>query len=202
MTIEIDEFLRGCQEFQKREHRDAMYKTATFIVSHFWGKPADMADGMGVLLLTWNQAFYRYGSFEFDKLEQAIHNNESIIQTYHNRNISSFQKEDEIKVKKLFDEFLEALQIGNGKKKGTKSPVAVAKALHLLGPEFFSLWDDKIARAYDCYYNNSPAEKYISFSYKIQAIASQIAKQISTGNKTLLKLIDEYNYAKYTKQWI
>jgi len=202
ISIDINEFIRGYKEFQKREHRDAMYKTATFIVSHFWGKPADMADGMGILLFTWNQAFYRYGSFDFDKLEQVIQNNLSNIQTCRNRDISRFQKKDEIIVKKLFDEFLQALQIADGKKKGTKSPVAVAKALHLLGPGFFPLWDDKIARAYSCYYNNNPAEKYISFSFKMKDIVVQIASQIPTGNKTLLKLVDEYNYAKYTKQWI
>lgn len=58
-----EEFLKGCEEFEKHEKRDAMYKVATFLVFHFWGKPSDMADGLGVLLLTWNQAFYRYGIF-------------------------------------------------------------------------------------------------------------------------------------------
>lgn len=56
-----EEFLNGIIEFEKQEKRDAMYKVATFLVSHFWGNPSDMADGLGVLLLTWNQAFYRYG---------------------------------------------------------------------------------------------------------------------------------------------
>jgi hypothetical protein len=26
-------------------------------INHFWGHPADIADSLGVLLLTWNQAF-------------------------------------------------------------------------------------------------------------------------------------------------
>ena len=62
-------FQKGCDEYERREKRDSMYKVATFLVSHFWGKPNDVADGLGVLLLTWNQAFYRYGIFDFDKLE-------------------------------------------------------------------------------------------------------------------------------------
>ena len=202
MTISLGEFTRGYQEFQKRERRDAMYKTAIFVVSHFWGKPADMADGMGVLLLTWNQAFYRYGPFDFDKLERAIQSNFATIQSFHERDILTLHKSDEPIVKKLFGELLEALQIADGKMKGRKSPVAVAKALHLLGPAFFTLWDDKIARAYDCYYNIHPSEKYLSFSYKMKDIAQQIGSQVSSGNKTLLKLIDEYNYAKYTKKWL
>jgi hypothetical protein len=29
-----------------------------------------------------------------------------------------------------------------------------------------------------------------------------LAPQVKVGGRTLLKLIDEYNYAKYTKGWI
>ncbi len=202
MSISLDEFVSGYGEFQRRERRDAMYKTAIFLVNHFWGKPADMADGMGVLLLTWNQAFYRYGPFDFDKLEQAIESNFTVIDGFHNRNILTLSASDELAIKDLFDEFLDALQIADGKMRGKKSPVAVAKALHLLGPAFFTLWDDKIARAYDSYYKTHPADSYLSFSYKIQNLAQQIGSQASIGGKTLLKLIDEYNYAKHTKGWI
>jgi len=67
-----EEFCKWIEEFEKREKRDTMYKVATFIISHYWGKPFDMANGLGVLLLTWNQAFYRYGIFDFDKLERCI----------------------------------------------------------------------------------------------------------------------------------
>jgi len=30
-----EEFLKGCEEFEKHEKRDAMYKVATFLISHF-----------------------------------------------------------------------------------------------------------------------------------------------------------------------
>ncbi|MBI4764960.1 MAG: hypothetical protein HY787_10185 [Deltaproteobacteria bacterium] len=202
MSISLHEFVNGYGEFQRRERRDAMYKTAIFLVNHFWGKPADMADGMGVLLLTWNQAFYRYGPFDFDKLERTIESNFTAIEGFHDRDILTLSTSDEPVIKELFEELLEALQIADGKMKGRKSPVAVSKALHLLGPAFFTLWDDKIARAYDSYYNPHPCDKYLSFSYKMQNLAQQIGSQASSGGKTLLKLIDEYNYAKHTKGWI
>jgi len=197
-----EEFLKGCKEFEKREKRDAMYKVATFLVSHFWGKPSDMADGLGVLLLTWNHAFYRYGIFNFDKLEECITNNFQKIGKFRNRNISSLSNSDEDDIKDLFAKFLEALQIDSGKKRGTKSPVAVAKALHLLAPKFFPIWDDKIARAYRCYYNENPAEKYVSFCRITKTIVNEVRKYIGRSDKTLIKLIDEYNYSKYTKKWI
>jgi len=86
--------------------------------------------------------------------------------------------------------------------RGRKSPVAVAKALHLLSPKFFPLWDDKIAKAYNCYYNENPAEKYVSFCKITKAIGEIVKNYIIRSDKTLIKLTDEYNYSKYTQRWI
>jgi len=197
------EFERGFQAFQARELRDAMYKTATFLVEHFWGQPRDMADGMGVLLLTWNQAFYRYGSFDFALLEEALRTNLPVIEGLRPRSIQSLVKADELTIRQLFLAFLDALRIKEGKKKDCKSPVAVAKALHLLAPSFLPIWDDKIARAYACHYNPNPDRKYVAFAYQMQALARQLQEHVPPAcGRTFLKLIDEYNYAKHTKGWI
>jgi hypothetical protein len=197
-----EEFIKGCEEYEKHDTRGAMYKVATFLVSHFWGKPSDMADGLGVLLLTWNQAFYRYGTFDFDKLEECITENFQKIESFRNRDISSLSNSDEDVIKNLFNKFREALQIDSGNVQGRKSPVSVAKALHLLAPDFFPLWDDKIARAYKCHYYKNPAEKYVSFCNITKDMADKVKNCISRSDKTLIKLIDEYNYSKYTQGWI
>jgi len=200
-----DAFIKGIEEFEKFEKRDAMYKVATFLLSYFWGKPSDMADALGVLLLTWNQAFYRYGSFDFDKLEDCINKNLQKIKEFRKRKITSLSESDEKEIECIFNDFMDALQIANGKKQGRKSPVAVAKALHLLAPNFFPLWDYEIAKAYRFYYNTSPAAKYIQFMKLMKEFAENIKDYIDLRdypNKTLLKLIDEYNYSKYTKKWI
>src|SRR5207237_9584459 len=135
-SLTPSEFERGYRAFQAREPRDAMYKTATFLVGHFWGHPRDMADGMGVLLLTWNQAFYRYGSFDFALLEHALRANMLGFEELRLRNIQSLAQADEPTVSQLFLAFLDALRIKEGKKKDCKSPVAAAKALHLRAPSF------------------------------------------------------------------
>ncbi|MCJ7496694.1 MAG: hypothetical protein MUO78_00980 [candidate division Zixibacteria bacterium] len=203
MTIlNLEEFKRGYEKFEEHEKRDAMYKVAKFLVFNFWGKPPEMADGLGVLLLTWNQAFYRYGIFDFDKLEKCVTDNLRKIETFRTRDITSLSNSDEDDIKELFDEFLKALQIDSGKKQETTSPVAVAKALHLLAPKFFPLWDYKIAKAYKCYYNEKPAEKYIIFCKKTKTVADQLRNYVHRSEKTIVKLIDEYNYSKYTKGWI
>jgi len=192
------EFTQGYQAFQAHEARDAMYRIATFLVEHFWEQPPDMADGLGVLLLTWNQAFYRYGSFDFGRLEEALRANMAIIKAFRTRDIQSLGEADEPAIERLFLAFLDALGTDRG-----KSPVAVAKALHLLAPEFLPIWDDKIAKAYGCRYSRHPEQKYVAFAYKMQTLARQLQGQVPPNcDRTFLKLIDEYNYARYTKGWI
>jgi len=192
------EFARGYRAFQTREPRDAMYRIATFLVEHFWGQPRDMADGLGVLLLTWNQAFYRYGAFDFGLLEEALGANMPVIESLRTRDIQSLVEADEPAIERLFLAFLDALRTERG-----KSPVAVAKALHLLAPGFLPIWDDKIAKAYACHYSRHPEKKYVAFAYKMQALARQLEGHVPPDcGRTFLKLIDEYNYAKYTKGWI
>jgi hypothetical protein len=202
-NLSPSEFERGYRAFQIREPRDAMYKTATFLVEHFWGQPRDMADGMGVLLLTWNQAFYRYGSFDFARLEDALRANFPVIEGLRPRNIQSLANADEPTIRQLFLAFLDALRIKEGKKKDSKSPVAVAKALHLLAPSFFPIWDNKIAKAYACHYSPHPDRKYVVLAYEMKRLTRQLQEHVSPGcGRTFLKLIDEYNYAKHTKGWI
>jgi len=192
----------GSRAFREHEKRDAMYKVATFLVDHFWGKPQEMADALGVLLLTWNNALYRYGLFDFSALESALRVNMEKLATFRCRDILSFHEGDKEPVERLFGSFLEALKIADGKSQGTRSPVAVAKALHLLAPGFFPLWDDKIAKKYKCRYAINPGKKYVQFIEISKDMAEQVQGKVQTGGATVLKLIDEYNYAKFTKQWI
>jgi hypothetical protein len=164
-----------------------------------------MADSLGVLLLTWNQALYRYGVFDFDRLERCISDNMPLLDRFRKANILDYSPDDDEVIEHLFEEFREALQIRAGKKKGVRSPVAVAKALHLLAPEFFPLWDYKIAKEHGYNYSHNPKEKYLLFLKKSKEMVEKLLPYVKTEaleKKTLLKLIDEYNYAKYTKNWV
>jgi hypothetical protein len=154
------------------------------------------------LLCVWNHPFYRNGPFDYDLLEQCIAKNQAVLDTYRHRSILTHSLDDESRIRSLFQAFLDALRICEGKCKGRASPVGVGKALHLLAPGFFPLWDEKIAQAYDCYYDDDAAGQYMTFLSKTKAMAEVLAPQVNVGGKTLLKLIDEYNYAKWTKGWI
>ncbi len=76
------------------------------------------------------------------------------------------------------------------------------KSFTSFSPKFFPIWDTKIAQAYKCYYNKNPAEKYILFCKITKFIADKVKDYIVRSDKTLTKLIDEYNYSKYTQRWI
>lgn len=133
------EFLKGIKAFERHEKREAMYRVATYLMDQFWNRPSAMSDGLGVLLLTWNQAFYRFGSFNFNKLEDCIKKNIKILNAFRDRDIGTLSAVDEKTITSLFTQFNTTLSIADGKAKGRKSPVATAKALNLLAPKFFPL---------------------------------------------------------------
>ena len=222
--ISLAELTQGCQVYWKREPRDAMYRIAIQLVEMGWGNPADIADGLGVILLTWNQAAYRFGSFDFAELEEFLRRNQKVLASFRNRKIETFRAEsDAVAVESLFFKALDALAYAKDKR---KTPVGVAKALHTLAPSFFPIWDQKIAKGSRCNWSafeQSP-EKYIAFMKYTQtavvSIEAQYAKnpadtglpsapslaaslsQLAGRPKTVLKFLDEYFYAKYTRRWI
>lgn len=49
-SIDFQDLLQGSTDYVQNEKRDSIYKVATFLVKHFWYKPTDIADGIGVLL--------------------------------------------------------------------------------------------------------------------------------------------------------
>lgn len=198
-----EDFRAGYESFRGHDPRDAMYKVATFLVSHFFGNFREMSNGLGVLLLTWNQGYYRYGGLSFDELEECLQNNWDTIKFFRNKEVLSLSESDRGRVKDLFDKFLIALQRIDNKGSDTRSPVAVAKALHLLAPGFFPLWDHEIALAYRCNYSKKPADKYLLFCDKMKTVAEAVKNYDNIPKDvTILKLIDEYNFAKYTKNWV
>lgn len=190
---------RSCvTAFERHEQRDAMYKVATLLMTQAWGRPADMADALGVLLLTWNQAWYRYGSFDFAELEACIASHLPLLRHLRRRTIFTFDSDDEAPVEALFLGFLNALVRTT---LPGRSPVAAAKALHILAPGFLPLWDAAIAAQYVPAYHRNPERKYVRFCWQMKELARTVQGYCDPGPKTVLKLIDEYNYARYTKKW-
>lgn len=199
------DFLKRIRAFEKHESRHPIYEISNNLIEDSWNNIKKVTDGLIVLLLVWNQAFYRYGYFDFEKLESWVKRWKKELNILRKRKIKSFSIErDEEIVTKLFNSLLEVVKIKVKNKKEFKSPVSVSKALHLLAPNFFPLWDDKISQKYGCrwYKSEQAYKKYFDFLEEMQFMANGIKNYKLPKNRPLLKLIDEYNYAKYTKNWL
>jgi len=129
----------------------------------------------------------------------------------------------------IFDCFLDATA-GKNPKFTRRTVTGTSKCLHLLAPSLFPMCDEAISQAYDCWwvYSDFGFIEYIKFMKSMKILAEQLVDQYSKThniqnpnraemrlaneikaysgdtyqyNKSLLKIIDEYNYAKYTKSW-
>lgn len=143
---------RGHAAFKKNEPRDLFYRAATALVSLALVETATMsafcvAEALAVLLQTWNASYYRFKAKTLDRekhfkdIEGLLSKNWSIPPKCRNTTIDNLHGVvDHIQLCKLFNEFETVL-----------GPVGAAKALHLLAPKLFPLWDRKIAKAYKCH---------------------------------------------------
>ena len=187
-----------------------MYRVAMYLLQQpdWWGNITRVTDALTVLLLTWNASFYRYsgGYLNGDRLENCLRDNWDEIERFHDRDIMSFVQSDKPEITRLFNCFLNALRINTSKTNAARlSPVGAAKALHLLAPNFFPIWDGEIARRYGCGFSQQGKEagtKYVKFLEEIRVVAAALQGPPLKTGKTLVKQIDEYNYAKFSKGWI
>jgi hypothetical protein len=202
--LSASELRKGVLAYREHEKRDAMYRVATYLVDQFWAEPRDLANGIGVLLLTWNQAHHRFGPPDLGKLEALLAAQSAELNSLRRREIRTLAAADDEVVARLFRSMLKALQIATGKNRGRESPVGAAKALHLLAPHFFPLWDEAIANAYHCSYKIDALAAYAKFMQISKDMAEwhrSLLKPLLDG-KSALKVLDEYNYSKFTKGWI
>jgi hypothetical protein len=197
---DCDEFRNGYQVFNERENPGVgrIWFDAASIVSNDWGDPIRIAEGVERIIRGWNRF---YANFDFDSLVNCIENNLNTLEIFRNRDIKTLSETDTHQIEILFNFFLEALKRRSDSR---KSAVSVAKALSVLAPEFFPLWDSNIASAYDCwYFADTAAPRYILFCKKMKLFAERVAICVpSPDDRPLLKRIDEYNIARYTAHWL
>ncbi len=158
-----------------------------------------MSAGIRLLLKSWHNAFYRFGLYDPACLATCIDQNIATLSALRERKIDSLGSADEPSVRHLFSAFTEALK--GGKNRQQESTVATAKAMHLLAPAFLPLWDTPIAGAYDQF--PMWAHNYIGFCRQMKELAAAIQGHVPNPDDcTVLKRIDEFNYAVYTKRWV
>jgi hypothetical protein len=196
-AITLGDVKRARAAFEANESRDLFYRAATELVAlALHGKTSlTVAEALAVLLQTWNRSYYRYRKFDdahFTSIEGLLSEHKTELAKYRNQTIDNLDDRDRTTVANLFQAFEAVL-----------GPVGAAKALHLLAPTVFPLWDRAIADAYRLALGRagSNGERYWRFVL-ISRRQYLGLKREDPDLKSPLKSIDEYNYCKYTKEWI
>jgi hypothetical protein len=141
-VIKFNEIEKARLTFESNEPRDLFYRAATELVRLAVDNKTSLSvtEALAVLLQTWNRAHYRYRKFDmehFKKIDSLIRKHAEALASYRRRTIENLADSERPVLSGLFTEFEDVL-----------GPVGAAKALHLLAPRFFPLWDRAIAHAY------------------------------------------------------
>jgi hypothetical protein len=193
-TPTVQQLGRAAKLYLDEEARDFQYRVAVELLRLGRSRKTDITEpeALGVLLLSWNSNFYRYQrnkrrSLLID-LEQLLKTHSPALAGYRKRSIEGLSSTDEKAVSSLFAAFEEKLW-----------PVGAAKALHLLGPNFFPLWDTAIRNAYGLAEagRRRNAPRYWAFMQTIKTQCAQFGGSKRIG-RPALKALDEFNYVKYT----
>ncbi len=141
--------------------------------------------GIILLLIVWNGL--RARDEHFEGIQRVLRENRHTIAEFAGRSISSMTDRDKTAVEHLFKAFDNVRGIG---------PVGAAKSIHLLAPDFLPLWDTKIAEVY----SSLDVDGYWKFMKKTKTQYKNIMRDpiLCVDDVGLLKLLDEYNFCKYS----
>ena len=159
----------------------------------------------------WNSAFYRTGDISFAHVENTLLKHTIKLDEYRTRVITTISPDEFKKIGEIYYEILYSFGARKNEKNGDGkkmiySPVSAAKAMHLLCPNFFPLWDSSIAKAYGCYWDDTLYSfpeywKFISKTKKqVELLRTEGRPPKDIRGIPVLRLIDQYNYLCYTKK--
>ena len=186
-TPSASEVLGAREAFNALESRGRSYWIALDEVDRGYPEALAVASGLGIMLRAWNHQFYRFrGGWteaQAKELAAAISKNLTTIDSFRRRELVGISARDELPILNLFV----AIEKAAG-------PVGAAKSLHLLAPNFFPLWDRGIATAYGLPVSET------GYLAMCMTTCSQL-RELSPSSAVDLKMLDEYNYAKFTRAW-
>lgn len=185
------------ETFEANEPRDLFYRAATELVdlSLRGATSLTVAEALAILLQTWNKAYYQYRKFDnahFTDFERLLATHQVTLTRFRHQAIDDLDRRERTTITNLFQAFEDVL-----------GPVGAAKALHLLAPTLFPLWDRAIAKAYDLALGQAGTNgnRYWRFMLISQHQCLQLKRE-DPSCQNPLKLIDEYNYCRHTKRWL
>jgi len=172
------------------EPRDLAYKVARSLIDQSRGSGSKFTagDGVAILLMSWNAGFYRFRPGPVRTLaadlDRPIAEHRRQFDNLETRSIATFDAtEDPRMVEMLYREFLAVLW-----------PVGTAKALHVLAPAFFPIWDTAIACGLRL--PISPPERSVESYLDLMQIVRSFATRSRLSDP--VKAFDEWAYVTFT----
>ncbi len=195
----IRQLNRAHAEYERRETRGIVYRVSTELteLARRGTTTTSVTEALVVLLQSWNARYYvsqhggRFPRAHVRRLERLLNRHAEALERYRDRPLEGVSPDDRADVEALFEQF-EALL----------GPVGAAKALHLLAPRFFPLWDRKIAAAKLCRLGRAGtnAPRYWRFMAVTRDECVALGGEARHGTD-LLKRLDEFNYC-HAQGWL
>lgn len=177
-----EEFNENLKKFDELENRGSYYPMFLNMIEKGFETEAFL-----FILSTWNFATFRYAMKDFDlnQFKSVVDDLKPYFEKFREESIENINFDDyEKEIKYIFRKL--------SKIKGIQYTGA-SKLMHLTTPEVFVMWDAYIRKAWG--FKKGEADDYFDFLKKMQEEFKGIGK---IKKRTLAKLIDEYNYVKFT----
>ena len=176
--------------YAAQEPRDLAYRVARDLIerSRRPGASFSTGEGVAILLMSWNSGFYRFRTERVrslvEDLEALIARHKPALDAWSERTAASYSAGDDgPAVERVYRDLVDVLW-----------PVGTAKALHVLAPSFFPIWDGSIARAFGL--TLSPPSVSVASYLRLMDLAHRFAEASTLSDP--LKALDEWAYVRYT----
>jgi len=201
--------LIGCSVFAKAEPRDQTYVLCMNL--SLKPDPKSKLYAIESLIREWNKkSFYRFRPKQLNKISPDIQSflrqEGGRIGSLESKTLGHLDLSDIQLVSEVYWELSEYDSIGQ---------TGASKALHMMIPRLFVMWDDNIATAYHRLHESHKVQEalcYQQFMRTCNEVAAAVLSKTSeeelttkhpnfksTGfRKTLAKMLDECNYAEFT----
>jgi len=191
-----EDFFDPSDEFQD-EPRYFCYELATELIDkaksspESWYLNENTIKGILILLFTWNFAAIETKKLNFKNVGKILQECEQDLKELESYSIESIDTKIEEKIKNVFGKFKELM-----------GQTGASKALSLLNPKLFVMWDTKIRKRLNKELikginNGETPASYLKFLYGIKDIIEKYnIKDKLPQSANVAKKIDEYNYVK------
>lgn len=212
--------LCGCRKYHEIEQKDIPYVVSWYLMRNT-ENPHFVLAGAKTMVLTWNAMYYQWlptdvkASLEKDIMD-SYYACKPYLDYFRSKNLAQLSRKDIEKIGDIFYTFSSKKSIGF---------TGASKILHLINPNVFMMWDAGIRGAYHKLHRekkHGDRECYIEFMCQSQEIARELLKitnedelwkehlsfvvdrdfvQAFSFRESILKMLDECNYVKFTRNF-